>query len=283
MAAQWKWPIYQLDVVAAFLYADIHEELYISLPEGFKEFDSNGMELFGRLQKALYGTKQAAYEWRSKFDKFLTSHGYITSTGDPGVYLKWSSSQKITLLGIILVYVDDLIIFPSSEAWMNSLRNMIRSTFGITDEGICTWVLGMSIDHNPDGSITLHQEKYIQDMLQQFNMTSCNPVILPWSSGDEVNFSRDDQPLREGIPYSYFVGCLQWTAVSTRPDIAAIVSCLCRFVSKPQLCHWTAAKRVLRYLEGTSNRGISFQHHPYGIVLSAFADSTWGSDPSSSM
>jgi hypothetical protein len=49
MAAQWKWAIYQLDVVAAFLYADIHEELYISLPEGFKEFDSNGKELFGRL------------------------------------------------------------------------------------------------------------------------------------------------------------------------------------------------------------------------------------------
>jgi hypothetical protein len=195
MAAQWKWPIYQLDVVAAFLYADIHEELYISLPHGFKEFDSNGMELFGRLQKALYGTKQAAYEWRSKFDKFLTSHGFITSTGDPGVYLNWSSSQQITLLGIILVYVDDLINFPSSKAWMDSLRDMIRSTFDITDEGICTWVLDMGIDHNPDGSITLHHEKYIQDMLQQFNMTSCNPIILPWRSGDEFNFSRDDQPL----------------------------------------------------------------------------------------
>jgi hypothetical protein len=155
--------------------------LFISLPEGFKEFDSNGMELFSRLQKALYGTKQAAYEWRSKFDKFLTSYGFITSIGDPGVYLKWSSSQFIILLGIILVYAVDLIIFPSSNAWMHSLRDirsdLIRSTFDITDEGICTWVLGMGIDHNSDGSIPLHHEKYIQDMLQQFNMTSCNPFI----------------------------------------------------------------------------------------------------------
>jgi hypothetical protein len=156
MAAQWKWPIYQLDVVAAFLYAEINEELYISLPEEFKEFDSTGTELFGRLQKALYGTKQATYEWRSKFDKFLTSHGFITSTGDPGVYLHWSSAQQPTLLGIILVYVDDLIVFPSSETRMSRLRDMIRSTFDITDEGICTWVLGMGIDHNLDGSITLH-------------------------------------------------------------------------------------------------------------------------------
>jgi hypothetical protein len=90
MAAKWEWPIYQLDVVAAFLYADIKEELYMSLLEGFKEFDSNGMELFGRLQKALYVTKEAAYEWRSKFDKFLieivynnTSINRLLSVGPP--------------------------------------------------------------------------------------------------------------------------------------------------------------------------------------------------------
>jgi hypothetical protein len=98
-------------------------------------------------------------------DKFLTSHAFITSTCDPGVYLHWSSSHNVILLGIILVYVDDLIVFPSSDAWMNSLRDMIRSTFDITDEGICTWVQGMGIDHNLDGSIALHQEKNIQDML----------------------------------------------------------------------------------------------------------------------
>jgi hypothetical protein len=61
LAAQWQWPLYQLDVVAAFLYAEIKEELYISLPEGCKEYDNHGNELFGRLLSALYGTKQAAY------------------------------------------------------------------------------------------------------------------------------------------------------------------------------------------------------------------------------
>jgi hypothetical protein len=49
--------LYELDVVAAFLYAKIKEELYISLPEGYKEYDNHGNELFGRLLRALYGTK----------------------------------------------------------------------------------------------------------------------------------------------------------------------------------------------------------------------------------
>mmetsp|Transcript_12208 Transcript_12208/g.21920 ORF Transcript_12208/g.21920 Transcript_12208/m.21920 type:complete len:504 (-) Transcript_12208:653-2164(-) len=84
----------------------------------------------------------------------------------------------------------------------------------------------------------------------------------PWSSGDEFNFSRDDQPLPEDIPYSNLVGCLLWTAVCTRPDIAATVSFLCRFVSKPQLCHWTAAKRVLRYLGPASDGDSPLQISP---------------------
>jgi hypothetical protein len=71
LAAQWKWPMYQ-DVVVAFLYGEIKEELYINLPEGYKEYDNQGNELlFGRLLRALYDTKQHAYEWRQKFDEFL--------------------------------------------------------------------------------------------------------------------------------------------------------------------------------------------------------------------
>jgi hypothetical protein len=100
-----------------------------------------------------------------------------------------------------------------------------------------------------------------------------------WSNGDEFNFTRDDKPFSDDISYNNLVGCILWTVVCTRPYIAATVSCLCRFVSKLQLCHLTAAKGVLRYLKGTSNRGLTIWHHPLVIRLSAFVDSTWGSDP----
>jgi hypothetical protein len=59
------------------------------------------------------------------------------------------------------------------------------------------------------------------------------------------------------------------------------VSCLCRYVSRPKTCHWTAAKRVLRYLKGSSFSGIVFSHHSSPTECSAFVDSTWGSGPAS--
>jgi hypothetical protein len=172
-------------------------------------------------------------------------------------------------------------VFPSSEDWMTSLRATIRTTFDITDEGVCTWILGMGVDFDSYGNITLQQHKYITDMLTEFNMTDSNPSLLPWSPGAELTFHDGDDAFGPDIPYSSLVGSLLWTAVCTRPDIAAAVSCLCRYVSRPKTCHWTPAKRVLRYLKGSSFSGIVFSHHSSPIECSAFVDSTWGSDPAS--
>jgi hypothetical protein len=71
LAAQWRWRVHQLDVVAAFLYAEIKEDMYISLSEGYKENNVDGIELYGRLSRALYGTKQVVFGWRQNFDGFL--------------------------------------------------------------------------------------------------------------------------------------------------------------------------------------------------------------------
>jgi hypothetical protein len=54
LAAQWRWPLAMalVDIVTAFIYAEIKEELYISLLEGYKEYDTDGNELYGRMLRA---------------------------------------------------------------------------------------------------------------------------------------------------------------------------------------------------------------------------------------
>jgi len=49
-----------------------------------------------------------------------------------------------------------------------------------------------------------------------------------------------------------------YAAVATRPDIAFPVNKLASFTANPTMCHWTAAKHVLRYLKGTKNIGITY-------------------------
>jgi len=45
----------------------------------------------------------------------------------------------------------------------------------------------------------------------------------------------------------------------------------------PTSVHWTAAKRVLRYLKGTIDSGLYYTKVP--ITLSGFCDSDWAGNP----
>ena len=61
------------------------------------------------------------------------------------------------------------------------------------------------------------------------------------------------------VPYASAVGSLMYAMVCTRPDIAHAVGVLSRFMSNPGKEHWTAVKRVFRYLRGTSDYGLCYQ------------------------
>ena len=62
-----------------------------------------------------------------------------------------------------------------------------------------------------------------------------------------------------GNAYASLIGSLMYLAVATRPDIAYAVHRLGSFTSNPDMSHWMAAKRILRYLSGTRNHGITYR------------------------
>ena len=64
------------------------------------------------------------------------------------------------------------------------------------------------------------------------------------------------------VPYASVVGSLMYAMVCNRPDIAHAVGVLSRFMSNPGKEHWTAVKRVFRYLRGTSDYGLCYQGRP---------------------
>ena len=115
-----------------------------------------------------------------------------------------------------------------------------------------------------EGDIFMVQEKYVQDILRQFEMVGCKPASTPLEPG--VKLSVVDSPgddlgkaEMEHYPYRQVVGKLMYLAVCTRPDISQAVSELGRFNSNPGLKHWESAVRVLRYLSGTTGVGLLFK------------------------
>jgi hypothetical protein len=94
-------------------------------------------------------------------------------------------------------------------------------------------------------------------------MHECKPVKVPILVG--VNLSADQCPKAQEeedmsrVPYASAVGSLMYAMVCTRPDIAHVVGVLCRYMSKPGKEHWTAVKRVFKYLCGTASYGLCYQ------------------------
>lgn len=58
------------------------------------------------------------------------------------------------------------------------------------------------------------------------------------------------------IPYANLVGCMMYTMVCSRPDLAHSLSVVSGYMSNPGKVHWDALKWILRYLEGTQNKGL---------------------------
>ena len=93
------------DMDTAFLYGEVDEEIYMDQPDGFE--DKNNSSKRCRLQKALYGTKQAARQWNTKLNEHFEAQGFKKTAADPCVFIQVSSMEY----SIIVIYVDDLMMF----------------------------------------------------------------------------------------------------------------------------------------------------------------------------
>ena len=150
--------------------------------------------------------------------------------------------------------------------------------FDVTDLGSPQHFVGIEISRNRSlHTITLSQFCYIQTILERFHMSSCTPVRTPLDSNNPlISTPSTEEPLND-VPYAALIGSLMYAAVATRPDISFAVQHLSQFTSRPSQAHWTATKRVLRYLKGTQNFGLSYGKST-NLTLHGFSDADWGSN-----
>ncbi|XP_022875774.1 uncharacterized protein LOC111394250 [Olea europaea var. sylvestris] len=148
-------------------------------------------------------------------------------------------------------------------------KKMMRD-FEMSDLGQMKYFLGIQVKQSP-GRIFLSQEKYIDDLLEKSSMNQCKPVSTPMGPNEKFQVNDDAEKV-DATLYRKLIGSLIY--LNTRPDITQSVSLLSRFMNEPSKNHFTAAKRILRYLKGTKNQGIEFKKEN-NFNLVGYTDSDW--------
>eukprot|EP00253_Pinus_taeda_P001764 PITA_01764 len=121
------------------------------------------------------------------------------------------------------------------------------------DLGVANYILGMKIKRDWEKrKLWLNQRKYVETILQRFNMQDSKPVkvLVPVGvrlSTEQCPKTQEEEEDMSCVPYASAVGSFMYVMVCTRPDIAHAVGVLSRFMSKLGKEHWTTVKRVFRW------------------------------------
>lgn len=294
LAVQYGLTVYQLDIVAAYLHGKLKEEIYMQTPDYLlealehlastdkdPEIRLKASKMFKLLktgnkvcllQKALYGLRQAGREWRDEYDAKLRQMGFEKSLNEPCMYYRVTSTE----ITVLVVYVDDILYMSNVPQRLVEIKNGLAHYFEVKDLGVARYCLGIEI-RQQDGKISLTQSGYCRDLLEKFKMSESKPMATPADCKAKLpdGIRREKKDQREK-PYRQLIGSLMYLVVGTRPDLAFTVNRLAQYNESYLDAHWSAAKRVLRYIQGTQNYGLVFKKT--SSTISGYCDADYAND-----
>jgi len=261
------WSLQQLDVQNAFLHGVLEKEVYMRQPPGYK--DPDHPSLVCKLDKALYGLKHVPRAWYTRLCNKLKQLGFVPSKGDTSLFYYHKGDYTM----FVLVYVDDIIVASSSQAATDALLKDLEQEFALKDLGNLHYFLGIQVKHVPDGLVT-SQERYAAKILKRAGMSLCKPVDTPLSTTEKLSITEGKSlGPDDSVRYRSIVGALRYLTL-TRPDISFAVNKVCLFLHAPTLTHWSAIKRILRYVKGTLHLGLKIRRSK-STMVSGFSDADW--------
>ena len=201
---------------------------------------------------------------------------FAQTASDPCIYYQ-KTGQDMMFIGI---YVDDIILAARNEKQLKQVKEKLSTKFDIKDLGELKYFLGMKVEQSKEnGSIWIGQPAYTENLLKRLGMQDSKPSHTPVEVSSKLQPANNQAEPVNQTKYQSAIGGLMYLVVSTRPDIAFAVNNLARFSSNPQKEHWTALKRILRYLKGTTNIGILYKQDGSDKCI-GYSDADWAGDTS---
>jgi hypothetical protein len=245
------WYSKQLDFFMAYTQAPVERELYMGVPKGVTIANGHNRSKYTiRLNKNLYGQKQAGRVWYQYLAKNLSELGFTQSLVDQCVFYRGTC--------VLLVYVDNTIILGPVKADVDQAIALIKTKFQLGEEGDLCDYLGIKVTKLPGGTITLTQPHLIDAILTDLKLQSTRTKGRETPALSSVILYKDPKgpPFDESFHYRSIIGKLNFLEKSTCPELAYAVHQCARFCSNPKHSHGIAIKHIGRYLLSTRDQGI---------------------------
>ncbi|KAL2321958.1 hypothetical protein Fmac_026337 [Flemingia macrophylla] len=140
--------------------------------------------------------------------------------------------------------------------------------------GELKFFLGIQIVQTAEG-IQIHQMKYAKELLKKYKMEDAKPMKTPMHTSCTLKL-EEDSPAVDKKTYRGMIGSLLYLTAS-RPDIMFSVCVCARFQVEPKEVHLQAVKRILRYIKGNTNLGISLRRSQ-NFSLLGYCDTNYAGD-----
>lgn len=192
----------------------------MDLPQGYK---SPKLGLVCKLNKSLYGLRQASRQWFCKFSSTLFQQGFTQSKNDYSLFTYGSRSSLV----VLLVYVDDIILAGHSSTCVAKVQQKLQSMLKLKVLGSLIYFLRMEIAKSNKG-ISLCQRKNALPLLDDIGYLGCKPAFLPMDPNLKLTL-LDGESILDPSLYRRLIGRLVYLTIS-RPGITIVVHKLSQYM-----------------------------------------------------
>jgi len=247
-----------IDFVLAFPQADLDLPVYMELPAGVNPIDvsdENRRRYVLKLNKSLYGLKQAGYNWFEKLKEGLITRDFIQSQVDKCVFFRKDC--------IILTYVDDCIILGKNMSDVDAVIASLHvgpERFQLIDQGSIDKYLGLMITDIDCNTFEMSQPFLVRRILEFLSLDEHKTKGRDTPVGKPLlNRDLDGVPRKHPWLYRGAVGMLSYLGNSVRPELQMAVHQTARFSVNPMRSHELAIMRIGRYLCNNCERGVIYK------------------------
>ena len=197
--ASWDWEIDQLDVVGAYLNAELDEDIYMEVPQGVLTKEDG--DIVAKLLKGMYGLKQSGRVWHRKLTGIFSELGFQRSATNHSMFYCLRGEERL----LIPVSTDDMVVARNSWEAVDQFKSELAWQLEITDLGEIQWLLGFEVRQQRSvHTISINQSAYIKSIASCFQLLDSKPIHTPIDPRTILDVSQCPD---EAITHPYREAC----------------------------------------------------------------------------